>query len=152
MKKLKNQLEEAKSKIPLLQEYFLQGSCTYIEQVAKYNLSRKIGLTDYQLSNELMSSFQSYVTENVGHVINFSSYASYVEYGTGIKGKAFPHPENTGYTSKAFWSYFDKKNGKLRFTKGLPAYRYMYDAINTYFTTGMEQIFEEAFKNVIGGM
>ena len=133
---------------------FLTYSCEYIELYAKDVLSRKTGQTDYKISNELMNGFRHYVEGNVGMIINEVSYANFVEYGTGVKGRNNPHPqadlEGWAYLKESGWLYWDEKHSEFRYTHGLPAYRFFYDAVVQYETLGIKKCFDRAFKEVIG--
>lgn len=62
------------------------------------------------------------------------NYAYYVEYGTGVKGKASPHPE----ASQVGWNYdinnhgnagwkYPKRTGGFGITSGMPARPFFYD-------------------------
>lgn len=70
---------------------------------------------------------------NTGRIKVGSSYAIFVEYGTGIVGANNPHPkpapgwtyDKNGHGEKG-WTYWDEKAQKYRWTKGQPASAFVY--------------------------
>lgn len=56
-----------------------------------------------------------------------NDHAQYVEFGTGPKGGAAPHPGGKGKYRSTGWAYFDERLGKLRWTRGMPARPFMWD-------------------------
>ena len=67
-----------------------------------------------------------------GRVYTNVEYASYVEFGTGIKGNGtYPYQVeglNLEYKNKG-WAYFDEDKGEWVYTKGQKAQPYMYPAL-----------------------
>ena len=67
-----------------------------------------------------------------GRVYTNLEYASYVEFGTGVKGNGtYPYKIkglNLTYTDKG-WCYWDEKQEKYIYTKGQVAQPYMYPAL-----------------------
>lgn len=67
-----------------------------------------------------------------GRVYTNVEYASYVEFGTGIKGNGtYPYQVeglNLEYKNKG-WAYYDEDKGEWIFTKGQKAQPYMYPAL-----------------------
>lgn len=69
----------------------------------------------------------------IGKVHSTAPHSAYCEFGTGVVGMNSPHPEPIpGWTydenehGEKGWVYYDK-NGKKRWTKGMPSRPYMYD-------------------------
>lgn len=84
-----------------------------------------------ELADSITWEFDS--ETNTGRIKVGSSYAIFVEYGTGIVGASNPHPEPApGWTydvnahGEAGWTYFDEKLQKFRWTKGQPASAFVY--------------------------
>ena len=67
-----------------------------------------------------------------GRVYTNVEYASYVEFGTGIKGNGtYPYQVeglNLEYRNKG-WAYYDEDKGEWIYTKGQKAQPYMYPAL-----------------------
>lgn len=67
-----------------------------------------------------------------GRVYTNVEYASYVEFGTGIKGNGtYPYTVeglNLEYRNKG-WAYYDEDKGEWIYTKGQKAQPYMYPAL-----------------------
>ena len=67
-----------------------------------------------------------------GRVYTNVEYASYVEFGTGIKGNGtYPYQVeglNLEYKNKG-WAYYDEDKGEWIYTKGQKAQPYMYPAL-----------------------
>lgn len=78
-----------------------------------------------------LATVGSYTFDNGGVAYMEGEQAAYLEYGTGIKGQASPHPKakeagwqyNSGKTIKRTgdWSYWDPVKGQYVHTKGIPA-------------------------------
>lgn len=86
-------------------------------------------------------NIQGSVTTNV-------EYASYVEFGTGIKGNGTYPYEVKGlsleYRDKG-WAYLDEDTGEYIYTKGQEAQPYMYPALKENEKT-IKQIFRNGVK------
>lgn len=60
-------------------------------------------------------------------------YAIFVEYGTGVVGSANPHPDPQGWAydvnghGDAGWAYFNERDGKWHWTKGMASRPFMYN-------------------------
>ena len=77
-----------------------------------------------------------------------------VEYGTGVVGEGtHEDPKNYQYDINGHgengWWFFDDK-GKIHWTKGMKAHRFMYQATVDYITTGYKDIFKKLFDKKIG--
>ena len=96
-------------------------------------------------TGELLSGVSGYYSPslNVGFIRVTSDHVAFVEFGTGVVGKASPHP-NAEYLAKAAWGYatgakiFTTKDGKVgwiyptddgeyRFTEGMVSRPFMYE-------------------------
>lgn len=72
-----------------------------------------------------------YKEENKGIIFTNSLHACYVEFGTGVRGGEAPHPTMAwDYDGKGHgedgWYYFDEKQGRVRYTQGMPSRPFMY--------------------------
>lgn len=89
-------------------------------------------------TGELESSIQGmfFPEERCGFVIAEAPHAIYVEYGTGIVGQSFPHPEAEGnyeydvnqHGAKG-WVYKSDRDGKFHWTKGYVSRPFMYNTL-----------------------
>lgn len=96
----------------------------------KEQISQGIGSIRDKDGNYLATA-GSYVFGNGGVAYMEGGQAAYLEYGTGVKGQASPHPKaneagwqyNSGKTIKRTgdWSYWDSVKGQYVHTKGIPA-------------------------------
>ena len=103
-----------------------------------------VGMGAYY-SGELLSGVSGYYspTLNVGFVRVTSDHVAFVEFGTGVVGKASPH-KNGEYLSKAAWQYatgpkifttqdgrvgwiYPTDDGGFRFTEGMVSRPFMYE-------------------------
>lgn len=85
-------------------------------------------------SGELESSMQYmlYREGNKGVLFTECTHAAFVEFGTGVKGSASPHPTlpwsyDTQGHGEDGWYYYDTEQGRIRFTKGMPSRPFMYE-------------------------
>jgi len=67
-----------------------------------------------------------------GIVFTDCGHASFVEFGTGIVGENNPHPTmpweyDINEHGEKGWVYYDEKQGRFRWTKGMPSRPYMYN-------------------------
>lgn len=96
-------------------------------------------------SGELLAGVDGYFSPllNVGFVRVTNDHVAFVEFGTGVVGKANPH-KNGEYLSKAAWQYatgpkiittrdgrvgwiYPTDDGGFRFTEGMKARPFMYE-------------------------
>lgn len=148
-------LEILQKKFPQVEYEFKKRSLDYIEKRARYYIRNTTGGSQwYQITHTLENSWiKDY---DIGKLINYCWYSGLVEFGTGIKGQG-THPDSKGYQydinghGDSGW-YFDY-DGKLHFTTGMEAHRYMFNAIQDY-VVGKEykKIFEKSFNTVMGGI
>lgn len=89
-------------------------------------------------TGELEQSIQGlfFPSERCGFVIAGAPYAIYVEYGTGIVGKASPHPGAEGnydYDVRQHgaegWVYRSDKDGQFHWTAGFVSRPFMYNTL-----------------------
>ena len=106
-----------------------------VKKNAIQNLNATIGLTGYTPTGEMATSWLNSRLGNTALLINTHEHSAAVEFGTGIKGSAYPHPNagEVGYNyninghTKA-WVY--TPNGTDFFkTSGQEAHRFMYYAL-----------------------
>lgn len=84
-------------------------------------------------SGELHDSLDGLMYTDGAHGIIFTNcgHAAFVEFGTGIVGEGSPHPTmpwqyDVNAHGEAGWVYYDEKQGRFRWTKGMPSRPYMY--------------------------
>jgi len=69
---------------------------------------------------------------NKGIIFTSSPYAAFVEFGTGVMGQGSPHPEkpwayDVNEHGEAGWVYYDEREERFRWTKGMPSRPFMYN-------------------------
>jgi hypothetical protein len=91
---------------------------------------------------------------NTGRIRVGSSYAIFVEYGTGVVGAANPHPQPAeGWTydvnshGEAGWSYWDDKRQRYFHTKGQPASAFVYRTME-YMKSQAGKVLQVNFRGV----
>ena len=84
-------------------------------------------------SGELHDSLDGLMYTDGAHGIIFTNcgHAAFVEFGTGVVGAGSPHPTmpwqyDVNAHGEAGWVYYDEKQGRFRWTKGMPSRPYMY--------------------------
>lgn len=102
-------------------------------------------------TGELSSSIQiMYVEGNKGIIFSDCPYATFVELGTGIIGAGSPHPTkpwdyDVNSHGEYGWLYYDEKQNRYRWTKGMPSRPFFYNTI--------QELYGEAgkiAKNIFG--
>ena len=90
---------------------------------------------------------------NIGIVRADTTYAVFVEYGTGVVGASNPHPapDNWRYDVNSHgekgWVYKSERDGKFHWTKGMPSRPFMYDTIREL-ERNLDSIASEVFSNL----
>lgn len=132
-----------------LEDMFVKQSLSYIRDRAIFYIYATTGGSKwYQVTGELANSFA--IDISLKRLFNSCYYSAFVEFGTGIKGES-----RDGYISNASgkgedgWFFVDD-DGVLRFTHGMPAHRYMFNAVRDY-VTGNEykKIFNRCFESML---
>lgn len=84
-------------------------------------------------SGELHDSLDGMMYTDGAHGIIFTNcgHAAFVEFGTGVVGAGSPHPTmpwayDVNQHGEKGWVYYDEKQGRFRWTKGMPSRPYMY--------------------------
>jgi phage gpG-like protein len=84
-------------------------------------------------SGELRDSLDGLMYTDGAHGIIFTNcgHAAFVEFGTGVVGAGSPHPTmpwqyDVNDHGEKGWVYYDEKQGRFRWTKGMPSRPYMY--------------------------
>lgn len=124
------QIEEYQKKLDERIRTFLSKLLETGVDVAKAKVV-ELGAVD---SRELLNSlaFTLYREGNRGILFTDCSHACYVEFGTGIRGAASPHPtlpwvyDANGH-GETGWYYYDAEQGRVRFTKGMPSRPFLYE-------------------------
>ena len=155
IRELKKDISKFESRLPRLKRKFIKYSLDFLEQRAKYWIRQTTGGSSwYVLTHELENSFKKDAT--VGKIINDCWWSAYVEFGTGVVGEGtHEDPQNYQYDinnhGEDGWWFKDDK-GRLHWTKGMTAHRFMYQAMNEYVNGEYKKIFKKAFDEVIGGI
>ncbi|MBO5090143.1 MAG: HK97 gp10 family phage protein [Clostridia bacterium] len=124
------QIEEYEKKVQEKIKEFLTRLLEDGANIAK----AKIMELDAIESSELQDSLQYtlYKEGNKGIIFTDCSHACFVEFGTGVRGSASPHPtmpwayDSNGHGEDG-WYYYDTKQGRVRFTQGMPSRPFMYE-------------------------
>lgn len=108
-----------------------QRTVQELTQIGYEYLMLIIKVDSGELADSITWSFDE--KKNVGKIEVGSSYAIYVEYGTGIVGANSPHPQpapgwkyDINEHGEKGWTYWDAKAQKYCWTKGQPASAFMY--------------------------
>lgn len=124
------QIEEYEKKV---QEKIKEFLTRLLEDGANIAKAKIIELKAVE-SSELQDSLQYtlYKEGNKGIIFTDCSHACFVEFGTGVRGSASPHPtmpwayDSNGHGEDG-WYYYDTKQGRVRFTQGMPSRPFMYE-------------------------
>lgn len=95
----------------------------------------EVAQLDAVYTGELMNSIEGYYspTANVGIIKAGAYYAAYVEFGTGVVGRASAHPNPGSWQydvnnhGDKGWVYYDDETDKFRWTKGFRSRPFMYN-------------------------
>lgn len=136
----------------VLEQMFIKESLSFIRKQAIHYINETTGGSEwYQVTSELANSFA--MDLSIKRLFNSCYYSAYVEFGTGIKGES-----RDGYVSDASgkgeegW-FFRTEDGELHFTHGMPAHRFMFNAINDYVVGNeYQKIFSRCFNKILGGV
>lgn len=130
-------IDDAISKIETYERKLKQNVRTFLSKLLEIGveISRakivELGAID---SGELQNSlaYTLYKEGNKGILFTDCAHACFVEFGTGVKGAANPHPTipwayDTNGHGEDGWYYYDTEQGRIRFTKGMPSRPFMYE-------------------------
>lgn len=125
-----SQIEEYEKKVQQNIKDFMTKLLEDGVEIAKAKIM-ELGAID---SGELQGSlaYTLYKEGNQGIIFTDCLHAAYVEFGTGIRGSASPHPtlpweyDVNGHGEDG-WYYYDAEQGRVRFTKGMPSRPFMYE-------------------------
>lgn len=131
-------IDRAIKEVQAFKREFVQKCEKLVETLTEYGVEvAKLQVKELGAfySGELMNSIEGYYspTYNVGIIKAGALYAVYVEFGTGVVGKASPHPNPTsGQYDKnnhgdKGWIYYDEDHGVFRWTKGFKSRPFMYN-------------------------
>lgn len=139
----RNKLKLLKKDLNNVDKLFLTRSMELICDHIKKNIEETTGNGVYQVTGTLLNEFGPdrviYEGQTLAKLISHCGYSAFVEYGTGIVGAGDPHP-NAGTDGWQYdinshgaegWYYIDNE-GALRFTAGMPAHRFLYNAVQDY--------------------
>lgn len=126
IKELNKYKSELSKKTKLLVEKLVEAGV----EIAKQEVLT-LGAFD---SGELHDSLDGlmYTDGARGIVFTNCGHAAFVEFGTGVVGAGSPHPAmpwayDVNQHGEKGWVYFDEKQGRFRWTKGMPSRPYMYN-------------------------
>ncbi|WP_195395320.1 hypothetical protein [Holdemania sp. 1001302B_160321_E10] len=153
--KAKEKLIALKKELGNINDIFLHRSMEFICERIQKNIEETTGNGIYQVTGTLLNEFGPdkviYEGKTLATLISHCGYSAFVEYGTGIVGASDPHPNagsdgwqyDTNGHGEEGWYYLDKA-GKLHFTAGMPAHRFLYNAVNDYLA-----IYKQIYFNVM---
>lgn len=125
IKELKAYKRELSKKTRLLVQLLVEAGV----EIAKQEVLT-LGAFD---SGELHGSLDGlmYTDGARGIIFTDCGHAAFVEFGTGVVGAASPHPTmpweyDVNQRGEKGWVYYDEKQGRFRWTKGMPSRPYMY--------------------------
>lgn len=124
------QIEEYEKKVQQNIKEFLSKLLEAGVDIARAKIMELGAIDSGELQNSL--AFTLYKEGNKGILFTDCLHACYVEFGTGIKGSASPHPtlpweyDINGHGEDG-WYYYDTEQGRVRFTKGMPSRPFMYE-------------------------
>lgn len=130
-------VEEAIKQVKEYQEKIKKLDEKSVEKIVDSGVSEAKNIAiawDAYDSGELYNGIVGEVNQNKGKIISTAPHSMYVEFGTGIEGERGKHPENVAFG----WVYdihhhkdkgwfYRGDDGKLHWTKGMPARPFMYD-------------------------
>lgn len=124
------QFEEYEKKVQQNIKDFLKKLLEDGVQIAKAQIIELKAFESGELQNSL--KYTLYTEGNKGVIFTDSLHACFVEFGTGVRGAESSHPTqpweyDTGGHGENGWWYYDEKEGRCRFTKGMPSRPFMYN-------------------------
>lgn len=126
------ELEKYKKSLKGKVNEFLKAMIEYGVEISKAKIIELGAVDDGELLNSL--SGKLYKEGNKGIIFTDCLHACFVEFGTGVQGAVSPHPNpidtweyDTNGHGEDGWYYYDEKQGRIRFTKGMPSRPFMYE-------------------------
>lgn len=124
------QLEEYEKKVQENIKDFLTKLLEDGADIARAKVIELGAIDSGELQNSL--AFTLYKEGSKGVIFTDCLHACYVEFGTGVRGSASPHPTLPwGYDVNGHgedgWYYYDTEQGRIRFTQGMPSRPFMYE-------------------------
>lgn len=124
------QIEEYEKKVQQNIEDFLSKLLESGVEIAKAKIMELGAIDSGELQNSL--KYTLYKEGNKGIIFSDCKHACFVEFGTGIRGSADPHPTlpwayDTEGHGEDGWYYYDMEEDRIRFTKGMPSRPFMYE-------------------------
>lgn len=125
-----SQIEAYERKLQQNVRAFLEKLLAYGMEISKAKIVELKAIDSGELENSL--AYTLYKEGNKGIVFTDCAHACFVEFGTGIKGSKNPHPTmpwayDTNGHGENGWYYYDEKQGRVRFTKGMPSRPFLYE-------------------------
>lgn len=124
------QIEEYEKKVQQNIKDFLSKLLESGVEIAKTKIMELGAIDSGELQNSL--KYTLYKEGNKGIIFSDCKHACFVEFGTGIRGSADPHPTlpwayDTEGHGEDGWYYYDTEEDRIRFTKGMPSRPFMYE-------------------------
>ena len=126
------ELEKYEKQVQRNIEDFLKKLLESGVDIAKAQLVSLNAIESGEVFNSL--SYTLYKEGKNGVIFADNKHACRVEFGDGIRGAEAPHPNipvSWAYDSKGHgedgWYYFDEKQGRIRYTQGMPSRPFMYN-------------------------
>ncbi len=124
------EIEEYEQRLKANVQEFLNRLLETSVDIAKAKITELGAIDNGELLNSI--AYTLYKEGDKGILFTDCSHACYVEFGTGVKGAASPHPTmpwayDINKHGEDGWYYYDTEQGRIRFTKGMPSRPFMYE-------------------------
>jgi HK97 gp10 family phage protein len=124
------QIEEYEAKVKANVKVFLAKLLEEGVDIAKAQIVSLGAVELGELQNSL--AYTLYKEGEQGIIFTDSLHACYVEFGTGVRGASSPHPTkpwayDTNGHGENGWYYYDERQGRVRYTQGMPSRPFMYN-------------------------
>lgn len=128
-----NSIKESKSEFLKFRNRIKEQTDLSVKQLTQMGYDYMMSIVKVE-SGELASSisWDFDAKGNRGIIKVGAEYAIFVEFGTGIVGATFPHPEpdtwqyDANSHGESGWWYYDEKQKRTRWTRGQPASAFVY--------------------------
>lgn len=125
-----NEFEEYEKKVKQNIKDFLEKLLQDGVEIAKATIIELDAVESVELHNSM--NYALYKEGNNGIIFTDCKHACFVEFGTGVKGATNSHPtlpwdyDSNGHGEDG-WYYYDEKQGRVRYTQGMPSRPFMYE-------------------------
>lgn len=147
IKEVEQYKKDLKNKVEQLTKRLVEDGVV----IAKLNVQQLGAYYTGELENSIDGYFSP--STGVGIIYAGSFYAIYVEMGTGLVGKQYPH-ELAGHMGWVYdvnnhgedgWVYYNERDGQYHWTTGMPSKPFLY-LTTRELEARCEQIAKEVFK------